>query len=72
MRTKYGHGKYETVAAFTLAAVMLVAGALIIAKGVSTFIDFFKTGTLPVSPEWAVLIAAVISIILKEWVYRYT
>lgn len=69
---KYGHGKYETVAAFTLAAVMIVAGALIIAESISTFYLFFKDDILPATPEIAVLIAAVLSMILKEWVYRYS
>lgn len=68
----YGHGKYETLAAFVLAALMIVAAGLIIAKSAMTFVDYFVEGALPGQPEWAVVVVALFAMVMKEWVYRYT
>lgn len=68
----YGHGKYETVAAFSLAAVMIIAASVIIARSVMSFIDYFTKGILPNEPDWAVVVVAFVAVAMKEWVYRYT
>lgn len=68
----YGHGKYETIAAFTLSAMMIVASAIIIAKSTITFVDYFTKGLLPEQPEWTVVVVALFAIVLKIGAYRYT
>lgn len=68
----YGHGKYETVVAFALAAMMIVAAALIIGESIMTFIDCFTKGILPNEPSWAVVVVALVAMIMKEWAYHYT
>lgn len=68
----YGHGKYETVATFALGALMVVAGILIIVDAGGVIGDYFAQGTLPESPSWYVLLAALLAIGMKEWAYRYT
>ena len=67
----YGHGKYETLAT-TLIGVALFAVALgIIVSGAEKIAIWAKGGDLE-APGMLALWAALISIVLKEGVYRYT
>ena len=68
----YGHGKYETVATFSLGAVMIVAGIMIEIDGISTIASYFTAGELPEVPSWIVLAVAAFAMGLKEWAYHYT
>lgn len=68
----YGHGKYETVASFFISMMMILAGLLIIAQGVSTFIKFFNSGELPEEPALVALIISLFTMLVKEIIYRYT
>ncbi len=63
----YGHGKFETLAEASIAFALLGVGAFIVWEGVSKVIR----GELP-SLSWAVALAALLSIITKEWMYRAT
>lgn len=67
----YGHGKYETLATLVIGlALLFVAGVLF--KDASVAIGKAMHGeALPV-PGWAALVAAVVSIVIKEIVYRMT
>lgn len=68
---EYGHGKYETVA-LTIIGLMLVVVALgIISDGVLKIDDFLEGKPLE-APGMLALWAAIISILLKEAVYRYS
>lgn len=63
----YGHHKFSSLGALFIAAVLLIfCAALIISSTRSLFVG---GGELP---EWPALVAAGISIIIKEWLYWRT
>ena len=67
----YGHGKYETLA-MTLIGVALLAAAIgIVYSGVIKIIDWFNGQSLE-APGLLALWAALLSVVLKEAVYRYS
>ena len=67
----YGHGKYETLA-LTLIGVALMAVAVgIIVKGALKIVAW-ANGEAPEAPGKLAFWAAIVSIVLKEAVYRYT
>jgi len=63
----YGHEKMEPVMAKILASILLITAVLIGFSGIKSIIN----GTT-VIPEKIAMYAAIISIIVKEWMYRYT
>ncbi|MBR4828483.1 MAG: cation transporter [Muribaculaceae bacterium] len=67
----YGHGKYETFASFIIGLALMAAATGIIVSGVTKLIDW-AGGKQLAAPGWLALAAAVISIIVKEVLYRYT
>lgn len=68
---KYGHGKVETLAAAFVGAVLFVVGAGILYSGLHNIIGHF--GNDPIEkPGIIALVAAIVSIIIKEVLYRYT
>ena len=67
----HGHAKIETlVTVFIGAALMLVGGGLVW-NAVEVIIANFN-GEKNVSPTWFAFIAAVVSIVVKEYLYRVT
>lgn len=67
----YGHGKYETIAT-TIIGLALIAVALMLGwNGVQKIIHFSKGERLE-SPGIIAFYAALISIVLKEWIFRVT
>lgn len=68
---EYGHGKFETLAMTTVGLVLLLAGIGIICSGVVKIDDFLDGGVLE-APGMLALWAAVVSVLLKEAVYRYS
>ena len=68
---EYGHGKFETFATLIVGFILILVGIGIIIAGVKDCIAFFE-GEIGERPGVIALIAAVLSIVLKEWVYRYT
>ena len=67
----YGHGKYETLATIIISIALGVVGAGILVnsiRGIRTVID---GGLLP-RPGAVALVAAVVSILVKDILYRYT
>ncbi|MDE6288703.1 MAG: cation diffusion facilitator family transporter [Muribaculaceae bacterium] len=67
----YGHGKFETLASVIVGLLLGVVGIGLAWEGITKTIDFFKGEDLG-SPNYWALSAAVLSIILKELLYRYT
>ena len=68
---EYGHGKFETLATLIVGCILILAGIGIMAAGVKDCIDFFH-GKIGERPRIIALIVAVLSIVLKEGVFRYT
>lgn len=67
----YGHGKYETLATAIIGLLLLIVGFGILWNGASSIYTFLRGGKLE-EPGMVALVAAVVSIVLKEILYRYT
>ena len=67
----YGHGKYETLATAIIGILLLCVGFGILWNGASSIYDFFHGEQLG-EPGMLALIAALVSIVLKEILYQYT
>lgn len=67
----YGHGKYETLATAIIGILLLFVGFGILWNGVSSIYAFIKGEQLE-APGMIALIAALVSILCKEILYRYT
>ena len=68
---EYGHGKFETLATMIIGIILIGVGIGIMIAGVEDCIKFFE-GERGERPRMIALIAAVLSIALKEGAYRYT
>ena len=67
----YGHGKYETLATAIIGVSLFAVGVMICYSGIT------KTyravcGEVLQQPGMIALIAAIVSIVLKEWAYQFT
>ncbi len=67
----YGHGKYETLATALIGVILVFVGLGIMWNGLTSIWTFIKGEPLN-EPGILALIAAVVSIVLKEILYRYT
>ncbi|MBP7462255.1 MAG: cation transporter [Candidatus Delongbacteria bacterium] len=67
----YGHGKYETIATLILSLMLLLVGGWILYSGIIKIIVSIR-GTHLEAPGMLAFWAAVVSIICKEALYRYT
>lgn len=67
----YGHGKYETMASSIIGIALLLVGAAICYDGVLRIASVINGETLP-QPGLIAFVAALVSIVLKEWAYRFT
>lgn len=68
---KYGHGKVETLATAFVAIVLILVGAGILYSGGKKVYEYIQVGYIE-SPGKIALYAAIVSIIIKEVIYRYT
>ena len=68
---KYGHGKFETFATLLISITLLIVSIGILYEGATKVIYSLK-GNLIEQPTYIALIAAIISIIIKELLYQYT
>ena len=68
---QYGHGKYETFATLLLAIVLLVVAVGIFWDGLHNVIAASRGEILP-RPGFIALILCLLSLVVKEWLYRYT
>lgn len=67
---RYGHERFESVASVALALILLETGLLIGWKGLKTIFSGSYAGLT--APGALALAAAVVSILVKEWMYWYT
>lgn len=67
----YGHGKYETIATSIIGMALVVVAIMLGWNGVEKIFTVIN-GERIESPEMIALVAAVASILLKEWVFRIT
>lgn len=67
----YGHGKFETIATLFIGLALVGAAIGIIVSGAMKFAHWLEGETLEVPGKLA-LVAALISILVKEALYRYT
>lgn len=67
----YGHGKFETIATFVIGLALIAAATGIIISGVLKLVDWMGGAQLA-APGKLALWAALVSILVKEVLYRYT
>lgn len=67
----YGHGKYETLATSIIGLALLCVGFYILYNGCHKVWDF-ANGMQLEQPGMVALVAALVSIMLKEWTFRFT
>jgi cation diffusion facilitator family transporter len=67
----YGHGKIETVMTIIISLFLILVGFKLFKSGAINIFLVLKGTTLP-SPKIVALIAAIVSILTKEILYRYT
>lgn len=70
-RYEYGHGKYETFGTLLVVVALIIAGVILFVEGVKSVIDI-AGGNVPPRPAMITIAVCVISIVVKEWLYRYT
>ena len=67
----YGHGKYETLATAVIGIILFFVGVGLLISGIKAIVGALQGEPLQ-APSLLALIAAVISIVVKEALYRYT
>lgn len=68
----YGHGKFETFATLIISIMLVAVGlGILIGGGMKIYKSLF-VGEIIDKPSMVALIAALISILSKEWLFRYT
>ena len=67
----YGHGKFETIASFLIGLALVAAATGIMISGIMRLVDWWHGEQLE-APGWIALWAALLSILVKELLYRYT
>ena len=67
----YGHGKYETLATAIIGIALLAVGAGICWDGLLS-IKAVWDGEMLEAPGWLAFVAAIVSIVSKEILFRYT
>ena len=67
----YGHGKFETLATLIIGVLLGIAGVALWMNGIEDIVRCAR-GEVLTRPGMIALVVAVVSIIAKEWLYRYT
>lgn len=68
----YGHGKVETIAAVLIGFALASVGIKIGVDGATTIKAVIFDGLVLPAPHWIAFAAALVSVLLKEWLYRIT
>jgi len=64
----YGHARFETMGTLLLGSSLIAIGLLL----AYNYIDIIFTDETTLTPSWPALLVALISILSKEWIFRYT
>jgi len=64
----YGHARFETMGTFLLGSSLIAIGLLL----AYNYIEIIFTDKTTLTPTWPALLVALISIVSKEWIFRYT
>ena len=67
----YGHGKFETFAQAVVGIALLAVAGGIFYHAVTEFVSWYHGAALP-RPGYLALLAAALSIVLKEGIFQYT
>lgn len=67
----YGHGKVETLTSAIIGIALFAVGLKIFWAGAHTIFHIYQGAVIP-KPGRIAFYAAIVSIITKEWLYRYT
>lgn len=67
----FGHGKFETLATLIVSIILIAVGGNLMSNGVRNIIGLFNGVEIP-KPGYIALVAAAVSIVLKEWLYHAT
>ena len=67
----YGHGKFETMASVLIGLILMIVAIALAYGGIESLIKALKGEILPKPDIWTLIIAFV-SIVSKEWLFRYT
>lgn len=67
----YGHGKFETLATVIIGVLLIGAGIGLMINGIEAVVRSLNGESLE-RPTMLALIVALVSILSKEWLYRYT
>lgn len=67
----YGHGKFETLATVIIGVLLVCAGIGLMINGIEAVVRSINGEPLE-RPTMLALIVALVSILSKEWLYRYT
>lgn len=67
----YGHGKFETLATVIIGVLLIGAGIGLMINGLESVVRSLNGESLE-RPTMLALIVAIVSILSKEWLYRYT
>jgi cation diffusion facilitator family transporter len=68
----YGHAKIETLVTLFIGAVLAAVGIGLLYDAVLSLIGILNQKADPPPPTWLPLSAALVSIAVKEWLYRVT
>ena len=68
----YGHGKYETLATSIIVLALLVVGVSLFWDSLHKVFDYWVLGEPLESPGWIALMAALVSILIKELLFQIT
>ncbi len=67
----YGHGKAETISSVVIGLALFAVGFRIFGVGAHSVYHIFHGESIP-EPGWIAFYAAVVSVVVKEWLYRYS
>ena len=68
----YGHAKIETLVTLFIGALLAAVGFELLYNAVQSLISIFNKTAVLLPPTWLPLTAALVSIVIKEWLYRLT
>lgn len=67
----FGHGKFETLGSLIICLILIAVGGKLLADGIKSIVGFLQGEEIP-QPSYIALVAAAVSILLKELLYHIT